>query len=236
MLHTTRAVVLRMIRHGDRTSVLKTYTERFGARSYMLHGGGRKNGRQAKVQPLDRVELVVSEMRERDMNAVRELRVESPYLNVHNDPDRGILLLFAQEVFHRTLREEVADPALFEFVQTALEAIDTESKMAEIPLRILVGLSDHLGFLPELPEATSQHFDMREGQFLAGGPAHGLCMDSAASQAFGMLLRSHLTGDPPVIAATMRKILLDHLLTYFRLHVPGFGELRSPTVLHELLR
>ena len=37
------------------------------------------------------------------------------------------------------------------------------------------------------------------------------------------------------IPAGQRRGLLDHLLLYFRMHIEGLGELRSPSVLHEVL-
>jgi hypothetical protein len=37
------------------------------------------------------------------------------------------------------------------------------------------------------------------------------------------------------IAPALRRDLLDHLLLYFRIHMEGLGELRSPAVLHQVL-
>lgn len=36
MLHTTRAFVIKAIKHGDRSVVLKAYAELLGMRSYMV--------------------------------------------------------------------------------------------------------------------------------------------------------------------------------------------------------
>ena len=98
MLHTTRAVVLRTIKHGDRTVVLKAYTELFGLRSYMVRSGGKGGVAPSALLPLSRVELVVTENTEREMHTVRELRVERPYTQLHVDAIRGTLALFTQEL------------------------------------------------------------------------------------------------------------------------------------------
>ena len=60
MLQTTRAIVLRTIRHGDRGVVLKAFTEASGLRGYMVRTGGKGPSRMAALQPLARVELVVT--------------------------------------------------------------------------------------------------------------------------------------------------------------------------------
>jgi DNA repair protein RecO (recombination protein O) len=235
MLSTTRAVVLRTFKHGDRGTVLKAYTEAFGARSYFVRGGGRKGSTAALLQPLNRLELVVTELHDREMHAVRELRVERPYTRVHIEHSRGLLLLFAQEVLYRTLREEAPDAPLFAFVQNTLEAIDGGDDLVHAPLHLLAGLAFHLGIAPEQPAPGEDRFDMREGHFFPGGAPHEHCMDADVAGAFAQLLRSEESGAALAIAPALRTRLLEHLLVYFRLHVAGFGELRSPEVLHALL-
>ncbi len=235
MLSTTRAIVLRTFKHGDRSTVLKAYTEAFGARSYMVRAGGRSGARDAALQPLSRLELVVTETHEREMHAVRELRMDRPYTHLHTEPIRGALALFTQEVFYRTLREESADPALFAFAQEVLEAMDHGGNVSNFPLVLLVHLARHLGFFPEPPSSGEEGFDLREGSFFRGDPPHEQCMDRTDSAAFAMLMDTGIgdvTGD---IVASVRRSLLERLLVYYRLHVHGFGELRSMEVLQQVL-
>lgn len=234
-LHATRAVVLRTFKHGDRSTVLKAYTEGFGARTYMVRTGKRSGASPAHLQPLARVELVVTESKERDMHAVREIRLTRPYVGIPGDPFRGLLLLFAQEVFYRTLREESPDAALFAFVLQVLEDMDTGERPEYQPLLLLVRLARHLGFRPEPPQAGEDHFDLREGCFFKGVPAHGFCMDAPCSSAFGTLLGAEASGIGARLEPAVRKHLLDQLLLYYRMHVEGFGQLKSPAVLHALL-
>jgi len=236
MLQTTRAVALRTFRHGDNSTVLKAYTERFGARTYLARTSKRGGVRPSHIRPLDRLELVVTEDGEREMHAIREVRLWKPYVGIPQEPARGLVLLFAQEVFYRTLREESPDAPLFHFVLDSLEAIDTGEHLAQLPLLLLVRLARHLGFLPEPPLPREDRFDLREGQFFTGPPPHGLCMEPPQALALANLLQAEAEGSVLTAAPGLRKVLLDDLLTYFSLHVEGFGQLRSPGVLHELLR
>jgi DNA repair protein RecO (recombination protein O) len=231
MLHTTRAVVLRTFKHSDKGTVLKAYTEAFGIRSYMVRMGSRKDRREAALQPLSRVELVVTETGDREMHAVREIRVSMPYLRLHVDHERGLLALFTQEVFYRTLREEAQDPALFAFVMQVLEAMDSSEELANFPLVLLVELSRHLGICPAPPEAGEDRFDLREGYFFTGDAPHDLSLTPEVSAAFAQLLTTDIGQPSARIPASVRRTLLDGLLTYYRLHVEGFGELNSVEVL-----
>lgn len=235
MLQTTRAVVLRTFKYGDSSVILKAYTEAFGLRSYIVRFSKRGTARPAHLQPLDRLELVVSESGERELHTVREVRTEKTYVGIAGDPARGLLLLFAQEVFHRTLKEESPDPELFDLVQRTLEEIDTGDNLGQLPLLLLLRLARHLGFLPEPPGPGEDRFDLREGQFFSGVPKHGFCMDVNSSLAFAELLRTESIGVGMHLPSDVRKGLLEQLLDYYRLHVEGFGQLRSPAILHALL-
>ncbi|HQV38527.1 MAG: DNA repair protein RecO [Flavobacteriales bacterium] len=235
MLQTTRAVVLRTFKHGDNFVILKAYTECFGVRSYIVRISKRGSAKPAHLQPLDRLEIVVSESGERELHTVREVRTEKAYVGIAGDPARGLLLLFAQEVFYRTLKEESPDPELFDLVQRTLEEIDTGDNLGQLPLLLLLRLARHLGFLPELPGPGEDRFDLREGHFFNGVPEHGFCMNVNSSLAFAELLRAESTEVDMHLPSDVRIGLLEQLLDYFRLHVEGFGQLRSPAILHALL-
>ncbi len=240
MLCTTRAVVLRTVKHTDGRVVLRAYTERLGLRSFLVRTGAGSATPSAPLQALARVELVVPDTGEPGLRTARDLRVDKPYVRAPYEPLRGILLLFAQEVFNKTLREEAPDEGLFHFVGSALEDIDTGNDLAHQPLRLLIGLMAPLGFLPEPPGEGETRFDLRDGMFFRGPSPHGFCMEPDQVSLFGALMARGV--GPPRMkerqgssTAGIRRRLLDDLLTYFRLHVEAFGELRSVDVLRAVL-
>lgn len=236
MLQTSHAIVLKTIAHGDRTVILKAWTRHAGVRSYMVRISSKKGVAAGALQALNRLEIVAEERPDGELHNVRELRVERPYLNVHRDPVRGATALFVQEVLYRVLRAETADPELDAFIHHALEHIDTGDHLSCFPHVFLIRLSEHLGFMPEPPQEGAQHFDLQEGCFHRDGAPHDHTMGPPLSLAFIHLLdidmeHLHLAD----VSAQQRRELLDHLLLYFRLHVDGLGELRSPAVLHAAL-
>ena len=236
MVYTTRAIVLKTFKHGDRTVVLKAFTELHGLRSFLVRAGGKSGVSGAALQALNRVELVVSEHAERDLHAVRELRVDRPYQQVPYDALRGTLALFVQEVLYKVLRGEAADAELFHFLDDALEAMDTGPEVRNFPLVFLLRLSGQLGFLPAPPAVGEDRFDLKEGEFIQGTAPHGHTMGPPLSGYLAQLLTEELgtpSGTP--IPTAHRRALLDHLLLYYRMHVEGLGELRSPAVLHQVL-
>lgn len=236
MLQTSHAIVLKTVKHGDRTVILKAWTRHAGARSYVVRTGSKKGSSSAALQPLNRLELVADERPDSELHTVRELRVERPFLNLHQDPIRAALALFTQEVLYKVLRAETADPGLDAFVHEVLEVIDIGADLRCFPLVFLLQLSGHLGFFPEPPSDGDNHFDLQEGCFYPAGVLHGHTMAPPLSLAFIQLLDLDLQRlSEAMLPASQRRELLDHLLLYFRLHIDGMGELRSPAVLHDTL-
>lgn len=236
MLHTTRAIVLKTIRHGDNTSVLKALTEALGTRSLLVRAGRKGGVSAAALQPLSRLEVVIQESAERELLTVRELRVSEPYEQLPYDAVRGTLALFVQEVLYRTLSGESADPEIYGFVEEALRAMDRSPDVGHFPIVFLLRYSGILGFQPSAPGPGERWFDLREGEFMAHGQRHGHLMGPPLSDHLATLLPvgfDHLGSLN--IPAGQRRELLDHLLLYFRMHVEGLGELRSPAVLHDVL-
>lgn len=230
----TRGVVLRTIRHTEGRLIARICTDRFGTRGVLVRAG-RGGVTPAALQPLSRVELVVVAPEGRDLLLARELRVERPYVNLARDPLRGTLALFTQELLVHVLREEVEDPELFATLQEMLEELDAGTDPAGFPLRAMVALLPHLGIVPVATAGDPAGFDLREGLFFAGRAPHELCMSAERARVFNALLGGAVNDLGTTVPGAVRRALLGDLLTYFRLHVEAFGELRSPEVLHAVL-
>lgn len=233
MLYTTRAIVLKAVRHGDRTAILKTYTERDGARSCAVRAGGRSGAPLALLQPLARVELVLDERPDKELGNVREIRLEAPGVPLDR-PERAALVLFMQEVFLRVLKAECADPELFTFAHSAIGAAVSEEELARLPLNMLAGLVQHLGIMPSPPEEGEHEFDLLEGRFVRGEGLGGHTLREPLSLWMATLFNAGADRLPRMTHAQRRE-LLDHLLLFIRMHLDGFGELRSIDVLREVL-
>jgi DNA repair protein RecO (recombination protein O) len=236
MLITTRAIVLRTVRHGDKSVVLKLYTEHNGVRGYAVRIGGKSGVPAALLEPMQRLAIVAQERGDRDLHHLKEVRPDKPFVSIGSDPIKGSVVLFMQEVLLRTLREESADPALFEFVHDALGVLDDEPDLGHFPIGFLCGLCRQHGFAPEPPEGPVTWFDMMDGRFVDHEPAHPHAFTGSLVPLFAQLLETPLGHASNMRAsASQRRALLERLLHYFRLHVDGFGELRSPIILQTVL-
>lgn len=236
MLITTRAVVLRVIEHGDSSVVLRAWTEHGGIRSYVVRSSKRRGTSAALLQPLNRLEIVAEEIAERDLHAIREARVGQPFVRIPFDPVRGAVAMFIQEVLNKVLRVEGPDEGLDGFIHESLETLDCSDNLRWFPHVFLIQLSGHLGFFPEAPRPGHDHFDLEEGCFIPSVPVHGHALAPPVSTALGELLDvgidafAHASPNPEA-----HRPLLDHLLLYYRMHIEGLGPWKSPEVLRAAL-
>ena len=79
--------------------------------------------------------------------------------------------------------------------------------------------------------------DLQEGFFVAEIPLHPYYVISEHAQAISTILSITFYNDLENIKLnrTTRRILLQHLQQYIALHIADFGEMRSLTVLQEVL-
>ncbi|MBI1192624.1 MAG: DNA repair protein RecO [Bacteroidetes bacterium] len=241
MLQNTRGLVLRQTRYGETSLIVKLYTEAFGSQSYILSGArsAKSRTRAALFQPPNLLDLEVYYQEGRDLQRIREVRPLHVYARIPYSVAHSSIALFLTEVLGKCLRDEHAQEGLFPFLEERLLELDAcEQGLNLFPLRFLLNLSQQLGFQPQ--GQFSEHtpwFDLQEGLFAAARPAHGYALFAEESQVLHYLLEHPHAQEaaPLVLPGALRQALMDNLLVYYRFHIEGFGLLRSPAILHEVL-
>jgi DNA repair protein RecO (recombination protein O) len=241
MLHKTRGIVFRVTEYSETSLVASVYTELFGLRSYLLSGAKRKKSKTspALFQPLSLLDLVVYEKTTRGLQRISEVKSACPYTEIPSDPVKTSLLFFLNEALAKSVREEEANPSLFEYIFSALVMLDTtRESCANFHLVFLLGLSRHLGFFPQTGySASSPFFDLKEGIYISRLPAHPHVLQEPQSGLFFSMANTVLADSHLVkISSGQRRELLDALLEYYALHLSGFTPPRSHRVLEEVLK
>jgi DNA repair protein RecO (recombination protein O) len=236
MWRAVRAVVLSAVAHGESTYILRCCTEDHGLRAYAWRPQGKGQRTAVFAQPLQRLSMVVHEPVHDRLGRARDLRSEKPYVRVPFEPPRGAVLLFVQEVLLRALREGADDTSLFHWLHQALDLLDRTEDLPHYPLTLLITLGRELGIMPDPSAHAQQWFDMVEGCFTDHLPSHAQAIPQPMVTAFTQWLKADLHREAPMrLPYAQRRELLDHVLRYFRIHIEGFGELRSPDMLHQAL-
>ena len=236
----TRAIVLKAIRYGDNGLIVKLLTEQNGLQSFMIKGAFNKNAkiRAALFQPMTLLEIVTASSRG-DLGYLKEAGIEYAFQDIPININKNAIVLFMCELLSKTIQEAETDLELFEFIHRALTHLDAmDSNYADFPLKFSVELSRFLGFAPNNDDYKPGYvFDLEEGCFRHDGTGVIYMIDNQMSEVFHRLCENRLFDDMSMnLTNNGRRQLLDHVITYYKLHVSGFNEMKSCEVLKTVLQ
>lgn len=232
-----KAVVLQTIRHGEKKFIVRLYTEQHGLLTAIAAAGStaKSKVRHASILPLSLInaELIIKQNRE-----LHQLTESSCYFistGFGNAFDKLSIAQFLNEVLIKTLKEQGPNAALFHFIETCIRFLnDTERDYMNLHLYFMLELSKYLGFEPQNNFSSSnKYFDCREGSFSSYPLSFPLGLDARESVLFSQSLSASLLQTK--LNNQDRRSLLESLIAYFKMHIPGFNELKSLEVLQLIM-
>ncbi|MFP4469758.1 MAG: DNA repair protein RecO [Bacteroidales bacterium] len=239
MLYKTNGIVLKTVKYSESSVIVKIYTRRFGLRSYLIRGTAGKKARIKKgsLQPLNILQLVVYNKEKDQLQNLKEIEAIIPFHHIPFDIRKSTVLMFLNEVLYKSIREEECNEALYDFLEKALLDFDRQETGSEnFHLWFCAGLTRFLGFVPRNNySANNDCFDLQEGMFFHGPPLHANHIDSGSSRIISQLLSSSSPAEVPLKNASDRNRMLEILISYYKLHLPNFKEVKSHQVLKQIL-
>lgn len=239
MLHRTDGIILHTVKYSESSIIAKIYTSEFGLQSYMISGVRNKKSKHksALLQPLSLVDLIVSNSNKGGLQRITEINLLQPYTDIPYNVVKSSIAIFLNEILYKVLKEEHADPDMFEYVKNAMLVLDLKQEScSNFHVYFMTQLSRYLGFAPQ--EAMSpQHilFDLREGRFLQTVPSHSHYLTAVNSGLFQEFMHTGFENFHNIKTdRVQRKELLQGLILYYQLHITAFGEIKSLSILEEI--
>lgn len=234
---TTNAIVLSALKYGDNSLIVKAFTATDGIKSYLLRGVlSSKKGKlkTAYFQPLMQLELVANHRNKGTLESIREAKVSYQYQSLHTDIAKNAITLFLAEMLGNSIFEEEPNPSLFQFIETALQWLDTHDKIANFHLFFLISLTRYLGFYPDTTLMNASYFDLLEGHFTDALSLNPILMETKLVQFKTLLGTNFDTIHTIRMNKEDRQELLQSLVLYFELHLQGFRKPKSLAILNEV--
>ncbi|MHB1177769.1 MAG: DNA repair protein RecO [Daejeonella sp.] len=240
MLHKTRGIVFKTTDYSESSVVVQIFTEKFGLQSYLINGIKRPKSKIKlnSLQPLHLLDMIVYHKASGNIQRVSELRQQPVFQSIPYDIAKSSITMFLNEVLYKSLRQHEADEVLFEFLFHAVEILDSLNQgLANFHLYFLLRLSRFLGFYPDTTlAATAAYFDLGNGNYAKMQPSHALIVEPPFTVLWTRLLNANFDNLQMLkISSHERKVLLQKILLYYKLHIEGLGEIRSHEVLEEVL-
>jgi DNA repair protein RecO (recombination protein O) len=241
MLETTQGIVLHYNRYNDDSAIVDIYTLSRGSVSFLVRDRRqqRKGSLHATLlRPLNVVELVFDYRPSMSLQRIQELHIAHCYTSLPYDPIKETVALFLSEFLHNTLRSEVQNEELYHYILYSLQWFDAAHEgLANFHIAFLIRLTHYLGFWPNIKDKEAlPYFDLHNGIATHTEPQHGNFLKEEEAAALPKLLRMNLRNMHRFrLNRQQRNRILDILTTYYQLHVPEFRNLRSLSVLREVL-
>ena len=237
MIRKTRGIVLHTTKYGESSLVVHCYTEQFGRQTFMVKGirKSRKQNRSNIFQPLFILDFEIYHKDSREIQLVKEVSRAIPLNSIPFDITKSTQAIFMAEVLYRVIREEETNPVLSSFLISSIQYLDTmEEACPDFHIIFMFQLSRHLGFYPQNNyEGERIFFNLISGQFKAQFGDPEIYLDREVSELWSRYMRSDLQRvKEEGFNGSQRKIILDKLVRYYKLHVTGMGEIRSLEILH----
>jgi DNA repair protein RecO (recombination protein O) len=238
MLQKTRGIALHSVKYGESSLIVHVFTEKYGRQSYILKGvfSKRSSIKANLFSPLNLLEMEVYYKETAELQKIKEVNNIPIFMSINTDPSKSAIAVFIAELLFRVQREEAPNQQLFDFLFNSIHLLDLETKrVADFHLVFMVQFSKYAGFFPTNNYSFEYPlFDLVNGKFVADSPSHDF-IPKLESAVLSALLKSNYESVGKLeINHQTRVLLLEKLSTYYKLHIPGMGLLKSLHVLREV--
>lgn len=236
MLVKTEGIILQSIKYSDKKLILKVFTKQYGLTTFnaVVSKSPTAKIKAASVLPLQLVELSFNLKGNKEIQQLSETNLQYVWDDIGRDFNKLTTVQFLNEVLVKCIKEQHPNEELFDFIVSSYKWFnETKTDYNNFHICFLYELTKYLGFEPHNnSNLHNLYFDTREGKFSTVSLSFPLGFDKAQSQGFLKIFDANLLGKP--LSRSERNELLECLLAYYKMHVAGFNELKSVSVLREL--
>lgn len=236
---SSRAIVISSLKYGDSSLITKLYTEEKGLQSYLIRGvftAKKGKFKSAYFQPLSQLTVVASYLPNKNLQSLREVRVDKNYVSITTNVVKQSLVLFISEVLSAVIKEEEANEKLYEYLETLLNWLEHHEKVGNFHLFFLLKLTQYLGFYPDNSNTEAKGFNLLEGSFTDVISSNHVLQGSKLNLFKKLLSVTFSDLEISVFSKTQKQELLESLIQYYELHIEGFKTPRSIKVLESIFR
>jgi DNA repair protein RecO (recombination protein O) len=243
-LHKTKGIVLRTVKYGETSIIVTIFTELFGVQAYLVNGvrtsTKKGTGKANLFQPSAILDLVVYHNELKHLNRIKEFKWSTIYQHILSDVRMNAVALFMVELLAKCLKQPEGNPDLFHFIEDVFIKLDESSlaELANLPLFFALHLPFHFGFrITDNYSEETPFLDLQEGKFVAERPHHPHFLEDKQAAITSQLLQVMQPEELEDIKLNhdFRRNLLHVYETYYALHIPDFGRMKTLPVLREIL-
>lgn len=226
MLSRTRAIVLHLSKHTDKTSIAHLYTRRYGRVNCVVYGIGSSRGKQKRgiFRPLTIIETDADFEQQSKMPVLALGAITVVTAIQHDDIIHNSVVLFLSEVLYKSLQHPLSDIVLFDWLEEEIKALDASELSPNQHIRFLINYAKYLGIMPDIENNAAIEIDS-----VLDEQTHTKLFSRQETEVLSKLIRND-----DVISRRQRQILLDKLCKYYMVNIDGFTYPKSIDMLTEI--
>ena len=241
-LHTTKAVILRTVHYGETSLIVTAYSELFGLQSYIVQGvrtsSKKGSGKANYFQPGSILELVVYHHELKNLQRIKEFKWSYLYNEVFSNVIKNCVLLYMVELLQKCIKQPESNAELFSFVEESFMQLDKadETVAAGLSIYFVIHLTTFFGFQITHDEQLPV-LDLQDGKFTDAHPQHAYYVDGKTAALIYELLKVMQPAELHEVPMNhvQRRSVLEAMETFYALHLPEFGKMKTLQVLKEVL-
>jgi DNA repair protein RecO (recombination protein O) len=225
MLEKTRGIVINHIKFRETSVITKIYTEVFGLQTYIENGVRSSKGKNkmAHFQPLTLLDLVVYYNDNQTIKRLSEIRCNTPFQTLPYEFYKTTIGIFLAEILNKVIKEESGNSVLFEFLFASLSWLDASPDNYEnFHIQFLLKLARYLGFDPQ----SGKNIFVQIGRLAPDDNEEIIGLDFFIQNPYDKYLK---------IGSLLRRDMLETILRFYAFQIENFGEVKSLTVLREIM-
>lgn len=237
MIETHQIIVLSTTKYADDRIIVNAIS-RTAARVTLvvrITNSKRAAVRHTLFQPLALLEVQWEANPRATMMRPKAARPAVALHSLQTDPMKATVAMFLAEFLGNVTRTEFDGGLLYDYIAYALEWFDAAvHDYGNFHLVFLMRLMRFLGIEPNLEDPT-RYFDLEAGTYSPVRPAHAYYIEGAEAAVLPTLLRLNFgTMHVMRLSGAERSRILQALVIYYRLHLPGIPALKSLDVLRSV--
>jgi len=239
MLEKTRGIILHQIKYTDSGIVAQIYTRKFGRQSFLIKGMRRRKEGKHNIlfQPMFILDLEMYYKTSREMHILKEFSVSFTPYDIYSNIKKSCVAIFLGEVLTSVLKEESPHDEMFDYIEDSIIYFEKcKEGFANFHIAFLAGLSSFLGFEPG-PRLNKDDafFDMLNGIFVPIPPVHGNYANEEITNILAdFFVASYDNISKISLTGNLRNDVLETLVRFYSLHLPGLKKIKSLEVLKDV--
>ena len=237
MVYSTEAIVLGYINYSETSVIVKCFTKKYGVKSYFIKG--IRSNKKSKIQlgHLQRLNIIDIESKENkkgELSYLKNIRSLISFQSINSDILKYNTGLFISEVLISVIKHQETDIEIFNFIKNSLMWFDNSEKNSNFHILFLIYLTNYLGIIPEKNINNLKFFDIENGKFNSSSNSIN-CINGEVVGHLSLILGTKFDYSSRVLSnVKQRRNMIDLILKYYKVHVPGFKLPKSVDVLNDL--